>query len=171
MLISNIECFYFNAKNTYYRPQTKLREGNVFPGVCLSMGWGVGFPACITGHKTSMGLPAGGSACRGSASRGSLPQGGSACRRVCLRGCVSRRGCASNRRVCIHGGVCLKRVLPQGGSACRGICLHRGSASGGMGRPPRTRKAGSTYPTGMLSCFSIYLQIHPLIFNLDKIEI
>ena len=44
------------------------------------------------------------------------------------------------RRVCLQGGM---------GSAYRG----RGSAySGGWADPPQTRKAGSTYPTGMFSC-------------------
>ena len=49
----------------FYRPQTKLREGNVFTPVCLFRG--VGFPGCITGHMTKIqgglyprGLPTGG---------------------------------------------------------------------------------------------------------------
>ena len=45
----------------FYRPQTKLREGNVFTPVCDSVhrggcvsqhAMGVGFPACITGRMT-----------------------------------------------------------------------------------------------------------------------
>ena len=29
---------YLQIRAVYYRPQTKLREGNVFTGVCLSTG-------------------------------------------------------------------------------------------------------------------------------------
>ena len=50
------------APTYYYRPQTKLWEGNVFTCVCLSTSGGgrFGFPPCITGHMTSIpgrGLP------------------------------------------------------------------------------------------------------------------
>ena len=42
----------------------------------------------------------------------------------------------------------------------RGVCLHRGSAypGRGVGKPPfRTRKAGGTHPTGILSCLFNFL--------------
>ena len=86
-----------NVKDIYYRPQTKLREGNAFTPVCRLTGVG---------------------GCSQHASQVTLPPSG-------------------------RGG------LTMGVSASRGGGLHRG---GGMGRPPRTRKAGSTHPTGILSC-------------------
>ena len=66
--------------------------------------------------------------------------------------------------VCPHG----EKGLPTGGSASmgesasKGICIQAGLHQGGPPRgfciqgscaatPPRTRKVGSTYPTGMLS--------------------
>ena len=94
-----------------------------------------------------------GSACRGCASRG-LPPGG-----VCLKGGlhversasggvypggdVHQRDESASMVVSASSGFCLKGGLPAGGSAFTGG-LHRG---GGLDRPPRTRKAGSTYPT------------------------
>ena len=70
-------------------------------------------------------------------------------------------------------GVCLsteRRGMPTGGSASRGVylgfCIQWGSAWGvciqGVCQvwaepPPRTRKASSTHPTGMLSCSRINL--------------
>ena len=41
------------TRHEYYRPQTKLRKGNVFTPAIPFTG-GVGFPACITGHLTSI---------------------------------------------------------------------------------------------------------------------
>ena len=41
-------------------PKRSLGQGNVFTGVCLSTGEGVGFPACITGHMTGGGRSASG---------------------------------------------------------------------------------------------------------------
>ena len=58
-------------------------------------------------------------------------------------------------------------ICSEGESPCTEVCLHRGSASEGVvlqgggsanrgscaEPPPRTRKAGSTHLTGMLSCW------------------
>ena len=63
------------------------------------------------------------------------------------RGSVSRRGLhpggSAYREVCIQG-VCLQGDLYRGGV--------------GLIPPAGTRKAGSTHPTGMLSCMNIFLQ-------------
>ena len=37
-----------------------MGQGNVFTGVCLSTGAGVGFAACVTGHTTSIRWGGGG---------------------------------------------------------------------------------------------------------------
>ena len=42
--------------NTYYRPQKKLLEGDVFTGVCLFM-YGVGSIKCIIGISHMLGYP------------------------------------------------------------------------------------------------------------------
>ena len=81
-----------------------------------------------------------------SASKECLPPGvgGSASRGVCIRGRSACRGGAD-------------RVLPRGGVYLQGD-LHLGGLSPGLGVcPTGTRKAGSTHPTGMLSC--LFLQI------------
>ena len=101
--------------------QTKFGQGNAFTGVCLSMaGGGVGFPACITGHMTSMGegrwLPS--IHYRSHDKWG----GGSASGAVCLqgRGSVSR-----GRAVCLQWGrwSASRGVLPtgEGESTSRGF--------------------------------------------------
>ena len=59
------------------------------------------------------------------------------------------------------GGFMSRSVSVQGG-LCPGMSLFRGLCLGGIsvGRPPGIRKAGSTHPTGMLSCLQLkYLAI------------
>ena len=108
-----------------------LRQGNVFTRTCHSVRGG-GFPACITGHMTSIqevGLPIWwvclqGGLHPGPGGQGSLRPGGTAWGGVYLQGgSASRRpkGSASRRD-------CIERGLPTGGSASRGP---RGSASRG----------------------------------------
>ena len=86
--------------------------------VILSTG-GVGFPACITGHMTSLrqeGLPAQGVCLQGGLHPGDLPMGMSAC------------------GLEVGQGVCIRRGLHPGG-------LHSGgSASKGVGQTPTLEK-------------------------------
>ena len=93
-------------------------QGNIFTGVCLSTGRGVGFPACITCHMT----------------------GGSASRGVCLQG----RGFASRGDMHPGGSASGVRSAFRGGSAYRG----RGSASRGDLHPggSPSRGVGETTP-------------------------
>ena len=65
---------------------------------------------------------------------GDLPTGGSA----------SRGGRGFAYRGLSTGGVHLGE----------GVCLQGGSAQPPLPPHPRTRKAGGTHPTGMLSCFN-----------------
>ena len=68
----------------------------------------------------------------------------------------------------VFTGVCLSTRgggLPTGGTASVGVCLQgvglptRGVCIQGVGQTlPRTRKAGGTYPTGMLSCLTYMSQ-------------
>ena len=95
-----------------------LGQGNVFTRVCHSVARGVGFPACITGHMTSIQgglLP---SMHHRSHDQGVLHPGGGV---VHLGGSASKEG----KMVCLHGGLYPGR----GGSASRGW----GSASMGRG--------------------------------------
>ena len=65
--------------------------------VCPQGDWGIGFPACITGHMTR------GSASRGSTSRASASRGGSASK----GGSASRGGWEVGQtppQVCLQGG-------------------------------------------------------------------
>ena len=68
-------------KNIFAKRKQSLGQGNVFIGVCLSMG--VGFPACITRHITSIqgDLPPGGLHLGGLHPEGAMPPGG-----VCISG-------------------------------------------------------------------------------------
>ena len=45
---------FFFSYVLHYPPVTKLGDGNVFTPVCHSVHSGVGFPACITAHMTSI---------------------------------------------------------------------------------------------------------------------
>ena len=75
-----------------------LVQGNVFTGVCLSTGGG-GFPACITGHMTSIHRES--TSGEMSALRVGYASGGSAYREVCPSG------------VCLLGGRVLGRPPPE----------------------------------------------------------
>ena len=132
-------CLYF------YRPQTKLWEGNVLHlpvrlSFC-SQGGGdlckMSLPVWLPGPG---GLPPGGRGFHpggvGSASRGK----GSASGRSTSR---AGRGLYPGRSASQGGG---KRGSASGGGG------EGGSASGKVGRPLRMRKVGGTHPTGMHSC-------------------
>ena len=67
---------FFFSYVLHYRPQTKLREGNVFTPVYHSVHSGVGFPACITGHMARGVYIQRESASRGSVSKGVYLHGG-----------------------------------------------------------------------------------------------
>ena len=64
---------FFFSYVLHYRPQTKLREGNVFTPVYHSVHSGVGFPARITGHMARGGLHPGGVCIQGFCIQGGLP--------------------------------------------------------------------------------------------------
>ena len=86
---------------------------------------------------------------RGSAYRG---KGGSAYRGIYLQGAVDLptvRGRGSAYRGV--GGLPMGRVcLQEEGSLPTGERVY---LQGGWAEPPRTKKADSTHPTGMLSCY------------------
>ena len=105
----------------FYRPQTKLREDNVFTPLCHSVQRGqVSVPACTTGHMTWGSLSSGGVFVQwGSLSRGTLSRWVSVQGGLCPGGSLS-------------GGLCPGGLCP-GGSLSRGISVQEGSL---LGRPP-----------------------------------
>ena len=114
---------------------------------------GVGFPECIAGHMTGIQME---SAVRGVCIQGSAYRGGCIwrvlpTRVVCLRG-VDFPACIKGYKTSIGGGVCILE-----GSA-HGVSASGTGGGGGLRRPPGTRKADGTHPTGMLSCLIWYLQ-------------
>ena len=124
-----------------------LGQCNVVTPVCHSVHRGVGFPASITGHKTSIG------------GRGLHPgrEG------VCIkrgRGSVSMEGGRSASRgrwVCIQGGRGSASGRGQGG-------LHPGGSALVGGQTPiphlilrHSQWTGGTHPTGMHSCWHFKL--------------
>ena len=64
---------------------------------------------------------------------------------------------------CSRGGVLSQQALQQGGSACSGGLLPGGTCSGGGAcRPPRKQTAtvaDGTHPTGMHSCYALFMKI------------
>ena len=119
-----------------------LGQGNIFTGVCLFKGGGIGFPACITGHMTG----------------GSASIGGFTSRGVC----VQREGVFCIQRVCLRG----EGVPPwgEGDSVYGGRgSAFGGSASGGVTtRPlPRTtrysQRAGGMQYTRYWNSFLLIL--------------
>ena len=103
--------FLFTAR------KRSLGQGNIFTGVCLSTGRGVGFPACIACHMTG-----------GSASRGVCLQG----RGFASRGDMHPGGSASGVRSAFRG------CLPPGAGGLHPevIYIQEGLHPGGWGRPP-----------------------------------
>ena len=103
-----------------------LRQGNVFTRTCHSVrGAGGGFPACITGHMTSIqevGLPTWWVCLRG----GVCIQGQGA-KGVCVQGGLHRG--ESTYKGGLHPGG--QRGLHPGGTASKGVYLRGGSASRG----------------------------------------
>ena len=93
--------------NNIYRPQTKLREGNVFTGVCDSVHRGV-VPAPGGGGSAPGGCLLGGECLvpGGSAPAGCLLQGVPALGGLLLGGCLLPGGTCS--------GGCLVETLPEG---------------------------------------------------------
>ena len=125
---------------------------------------GVGFPACITGHMTSIQrgwLPSMQLSSHDQHPEGVYIHGKSPYSWVCIGG-----GCLLTGEVCtwgvyLQGGgsaytgrSAYRRGLTTGGSAFGGGGLHPGGVGGGWADhlSPGTRKAGGTHPTGMLSC-------------------
>ena len=106
----------------YYRPQTKLREGNVFTGVCDS----VYRRRCLFRGGACSGVPApGGVPARGGCLLwGGLLQGG------------------------LPGGLLWGGLLP-GGCLLPGGGVWSGGVPGGD--PPTAAAAGGAHPTGMHS--------------------
>ena len=45
------------------------------------------------------------------------------------------------------------------------VCIEDGWPTGGLGSPPRTRKAAGTHPTGMLSGSSLYPSPYSLVLT------
>ena len=72
---------------------------------------------------------------------------------------VHGAGRSAYRRVCIQG---------EGGLHPEGL-LHLGG--GRLGRPPRTRKAGVTHPTGMFSCFLFIVHRVELFLQFFRVSI
>ena len=87
-----------------------LGQGNVFTGVCLSTGAGVGFAACVTGHTTSIRWGGGGGSWLPSMHHRSHDQ---------HLGCVHPEGLRLG---------CLPTGELGGGSASRGVYLQWGWA-------------------------------------------
>ena len=143
---------------TYYRPQTKLREGNVFTPVCDSVHRGVS----VQGVSLSRGvsLQWGVSVCRGSLSGGEFLSRGLCPGGFCPRGLspegVSVQGGGHLSRGVFSRGVFVQRaslsgdVSVWGGSLSRAVSVQRMggwvvfSVWGGSlsGRPPHMVKSG-----------------------------
>ena len=107
-----------------------LKQGNVFTGVCLSTGAGVGFPACITGHTTS------------------IRWGGGA---VGFPACIT--GHMTSIWGCLHPGGLHLGCMPTGelgGSASREVYLQ-----GGVGQTPLPELKKQAVPI-LLECFLVW---------------
>ena len=135
MVFLNVASFY----SVFTARKRSLGQGNVFTPVCQFTG---GLPTGVYLRRGS--LP------RGEfAPRGHLPGGSSSgVIYLRLRG-LHLGGGRSAKGVCLQRGrVCLERGLPNGSLHSGRVCIL------GDGQTPRTRKAGSTHPTGPLSCSS-----------------
>ena len=126
-------------KFNHYRPQTKLREGNVFTSVCDSVHRGI---SVQRGSLTGGSLSRGGFLSGGSVQRGTSVHGGSLFMGSFQREVSVQRGISAHRGSLSRG--------PEGslfrgrGRLCLGVCQED--------PPPLYGRVGGTHPTGMLSC-------------------
>ena len=150
----------FEPCHLCYRPETKLREGNVFSSVCMSTGRGGLCPESSLSRGVSV---QGGSLFRISLSRGISVQGfsvqGISVQRLfCPRGSLSK-GSLSRDSVC-PGGLCsgesLSRRVSVQEVSVQGVSVHRDVCLGGslLWTPPSRYdgRADGTHLTGMHSC-------------------
>ena len=118
-------------------------EGGLCPGGSLSRG------------SLSRRVSVWGSLFRVSLSRRGLCPGGLCLGWVSVSGSLCPGGSLSRGPGFLSGGslfrVSLSRRVSVWGASVQGVSVQRGIS---VGRPPGTRKADSTHPTGMLSCFS-----------------
>ena len=159
-----LNLLYSMANN--YRLPTKLQEGNVFTGVCLSMMWVFLVPGPLWGRMSTQGMGMSGISIQGGEYLGSVCPG------------LSTWGeypVLSTWEVSTQGGVSSQGLSTQwdeyfGDSTWRWVSQGVGAlplvTPSGSHQNMYSWQAGSTHPTGMLSCFKyIFMKFEYVTFT------